>query len=245
MKKILIVLICFTSFQIFSQKRAGEVQYNYTIFYDKIITELPFLEQAEKDRRLLTWGNKEGYSSKMKLSFNEQESLYTHDDSEDVGYSRRKEDFLIHRNFDDKSILELMETLGKTYLIKEQMPEQKWRIMNELKEIQGHLCMKAIMYDASKDYDVVAWFAADIPVAAGPEVYYGLPGLILGLEINNGIVLVEAEKLELLDESQDITLPKKMKGREIDTSTYQKMVKDYIKTSIASRRYPDYWSMRY
>lgn len=245
MKKILIALIFLISLPSLAQKRSGNVQYKYTIFWAEIYANLPFLSQEEKDRELLTWGNPEGYSNKMKLSFNPNESLYEYDRSEDVaGQFSRRNDYLIHRNFKENKLLEYLETLGKTYLIKDELAKPKWRVMNELKEIQGHLCMKAVTQDTIKNHEIVAWFAADIPVSAGPETYYGLPGLILGMEINNGLVLIEAEKLELKDEPVEIKLPKKMKGKEVNLGTFNAMVTEHIKTSIASRRNP-YWSMRY
>jgi GLPGLI family protein len=245
MKKTIIAIALLISIPALAQKRSGNVQYKYTIFWAEIYANLPFLSQEEKDRELLTWGNPEGYSNKMKLTFNGNESLYEVDNSEDVAgdYSGRN-DFLIYRNFKEKTILEFLGTLGKTYLIKDELKMPKWRVMNELKEIQGHMCMKAVTQDTVKNHEVIAWFAADIPVSAGPETYFGLPGLILGLEINNGLVLMEAEKLELKDGPLTVTLPKKMKGKEIDLSTYNNMVQEHIKNSIGSRRNP-YWSMRY
>lgn len=206
---------------------------------------MSYLSQEERDRVLLTWGNNDGYSYKMKLHFNENESLYTYDLSEDIaGNSWRNEDYIIYRNYQENRLTELQETLGKTYLIKDNLQKPKWRIMNELKEIQGFMCMKAITKDTVKGQEIVAWFAANIPVPVGPESFYGLPGAILGLEIDNGNVLIEAEKISLSDEPTEVKLPKKMKGREINLTGLNELIVDHIKISTETRRNP-YWSMRY
>ena len=245
MKNLILLFICLLTLPSFAQSRAGEVQYKYTVFWSKIYNELPFLSREEKDRILLTWGNSEGYSYKTKLLFNADQSLYTYDDSEDVaGRTWRKGDYIIHRNFSENKILELQETLGKVYLIQDDLINPKWRIMNELKEIQGHLCMKAILTDTILKRHIEAWFAADIPVPAGPEVYFGLPGLILGMDINHGNLIIEAEKLSLSSEATEIKLPKKMKGKEINLTELNQMLSEHMKNSIANEWSP-YNALRY
>lgn len=242
-----LIILLFSSFAIKSkgQIREAKIVYEYTIFWNKIYTELPYLSQEEKDRELLTWGNSDGYKSKMNLFFDETRSLYTFGAAnEDQTYSWRNSDFIIYRDFAEKTILEYEETLGKTYVLKDEMPAYKWRVMNKLKEIKGHMCMLAVTQDTAKGYDIEAWFAADIPVPVGPERYYGLPGAILGLDINNGSVTLEAISIETIEVDEELKLPKKMKGKEIDYIGMQSLIAEHIKTSITAQRNP-YWSMRY
>ncbi|AWV98913.1 GLPGLI family protein [Arcticibacterium luteifluviistationis] len=245
MKKLIILFLLFSCTTTFAQKRSGTVQYKYTIDWKKIYQELSSLSQKEKDRIQLVYTKWESTSNNMDLIFNPTESLYTYGTSEEVArYSQRETDYVIYRNFEQKNIIELRETLGKSYLIEDDMPNQQWRIMNDLKEIQGHLCMKAVRTDTVKNQEIVAWFAADIPVSMGPELCYGLPGLILGLDIDDGNVIIEADKLELFDEPIKVELPKKMKGKAISPSDLDNKIMEHIKTSIAAKNNP-YWSMRY
>lgn len=250
MKKIQILLFCTLFLAIpfisFSQAQEGKITYKYTIFWTKIYSKLEFLSQAERDRAVLTWGNEDGYTTKMQLWFNPTESIYTYSDEadEESTYSWRKDDYLIYRNYEEKKIKELQEMLGKTYLIEDELNPYKWRVMNELKEIQGHLCMKAVTEDTVKKQTIEAWFAADIPVSVGPERLYGLPGAILGVEINGGDVIIEASKIEFRNVADELKLPRKMKGREIDVNQYHDLITEHIKNSMITQRDP-YWSMRF
>lgn len=242
---ILIVSLVFSGLTSNAQLNEGKIVYDYTIFWSKIYQKLSYLTQEEKDRQMLTWGNEEGYKTKMNLFFNPTSSLYTYGPAnDDQTYSWRNEDFIIYRDFADKKIVEFEETLAKTYVIRDEMPAYKWRVMNELKEVLGHLCMKAVTTDTVKNQDIVAWFAADIPVPAGPERYYGLPGVILELDINDGDVIVEAISIEPMEVTEELKLPKKMKGKEIDYATMQSMIAEHFVTSISAQRNP-YWSLRY
>jgi GLPGLI family protein len=247
MKKITIIpfLLLISTFA-FSQATEGKITYKYTIFWDKVYAKLDFLSQSEKDRIKLTWNNEEGYTTKMQLFFSPTASLYTYsEESENEStYSWRKDDYLIYRDFDEKKVKELQEMLGKTYLIEDELNSYKWRVMNELKEIQGHLCMKAITEDTVKKQTIAAWFAADIPVPVGPERLYGLPGAILGVEINGGDAIIEADNIELRNVAEELKLPRKMKGREINIDTYQSLIQEHMKNSMVTQRNP-FWSMRF
>lgn len=247
MKKIAVALFFLTiPVMGFSQANEGKITYKYTIFYDKIMAKMDFLSQSEKDRIKLTWSNEEGYTTKMNLFFNPTKSIYTYaDETEDESsYSWRKDDYLIYRDFEEKKIKELQEMLGKTYLIEDDLNPYKWRVMNELKEIQGHLCMKAITEDTVKRQIIEAWFAADIPASVGPERLYGLPGVILGVEINGGDVIIEADKIEIKNVDESLKLPKKMKGKEVNVNTYQLLIQEHMKNSMTTQRNP-FWAMRF
>ena len=92
--KILILLLISTGLK--AQNIVGEVEYRYRIFYDKIYSNLPHITEQEKDRILLTWSNPEGYSTRMKLQFWPEKSLYTFGEPYQVqSYSWQvKDDFI-------------------------------------------------------------------------------------------------------------------------------------------------------
>ena len=52
-----------------------------------------------------------------------------------------------------------------------------WTLVNEEREIAGHVARKATTTFRGRDY--IAWFAPSIPISEGPFVFSGLPGLIL------------------------------------------------------------------
>jgi len=242
LKTILLVLIV-TGLK--AQNMVGEVEYRYRIFYDKIYSSMPHITQQEKDRILLTWNNPEGYSSRMKLQFWPEKSLYTFGEPYQVSsYSWQVEDYIIENNLQDQTYLKYMDQMGKTYIVRDSLNAPKWRVMNEIRDILGHMCMKAVAQDSIKGQKITAWFASDIPVPVGPEEQFGLPGLILAYDINDGMLIVEAEKITFGEPQEPITLPKKLKGREISGTKYRDLVREFIETSIESEQ-AWMWDIRY
>jgi GLPGLI family protein len=181
----------------------------------------------------------------MKLQFSPEKSLYTYGEPYEVrSYSWQIEDYFIENNLVDQTYLKFMDQMGKTYLVRDSLNAPKWRVMNEIRDILGHMCMKAVSEDPIKGQKITAWFAADIPVPTGPEELFGLPGLILAYDINDGMLIVEAEKIAFGEPKEPITLPKKMKGREVTGSEYQDLVKKFIQNSIDSKQ-AWMWEIRY
>jgi GLPGLI family protein len=245
LKITITILLIFFGTGLRAQNIRGEVEYRYRIFYDKIYSSLPYLTEQEKDRILLTWNNPEGYSTRMKLQFWPQKSLYTFGAPYEVQwYSWQVEDYFIVNNLEEQTYLKYMDQMGKTYQVRDTPNPPKWRIMNEIRDILGHMCMKAVAEDSVKGQKITAWFASDIPVPVGPEEQYGLPGLILAYDVNDGMLIVEAEKITFGEPTEIITLPKKLKGKEISDTEYQDLVKNFIQTSIKSRR-AWMWDLRY
>ena len=118
-----------------------------------------------------------------------------------------------------------------------------WKILNQIKEVAGYICMKAVTVDTVKNQTITAWFAQDIPVQAGPERFFGLPGLILELDVNDGDVTIIASKVEFKKLTNEFNL-KKMKGKKISDAEYNKIIADFIKESIKGERNP-FWGLRY
>jgi GLPGLI family protein len=133
--------------------------------------------------------------------------------------------------------------LGKTYIVDDTLHTPTWKILNQIKEVAGYICMKAETVDTVKNQKITAWFAQDIPVMAGPERYFGLPGLILELDINEGDVTIVASKVEFKKLTNEFNL-KKIKGKKISDAEYTKIIADFIKDSIKGERNP-YWGLRY
>ncbi|MBN7815099.1 GLPGLI family protein [Algoriphagus pacificus] len=228
-----------------AQNIVGEVEYRYRIFYDKIYSSMPHLTQQEKDRILLTWNNPEGYSTRMKLQFWPEKSLYTFGAPYEVqSYSYQVEDYFIENNLNDQTYLKYMDQMGKTFIVTDSLNAPKWRVMNEIRDILGHMCMKAVTEDKIRGQKITAWFASDIPVPTGPEEQFGLPGLILAYDVNDGMLIVEAEKITFGEPEEIISLPKKMKGREVSGAKYQELIQEFIQTSTDSKR-AWMWEIRY
>lgn len=242
LKTIVLILIA-TGLR--AQNIVGEVEYRYRIFNDKIYSSLPHLTQQERDRIQLTWNNPEGYSTRMKLQFWPEKSLYTYGEPYEVrSYSWQVQDFFIENNLKDQTYLKYMDQMGKTYIVRDSLNAPKWRVMNEIRDILGHMCMKAVSEDSIKDQKITAWFASDIPVPIGPEEQFGLPGLILAYDINDGMLIVEAEKITFGEPGEIISLPKKLKGKEVSGTEYQDLVKKFIQTSVETKR-AWMWGIRY
>jgi len=112
---------------------------------------------------------------------------------------------VLYNDFTSGKRTELREMFDKKFIIDDSIRPGKWKMTGESKMILNHNCMKATTSqtrtsmrmnmdngkmerkEVTDTLNIVAWFATDIPVAAGPAEYQGqLPGLILEMDISNG-----------------------------------------------------------
>ena len=247
MKKILIVLCLLTTASV-AQKTEGVVTYVRKEYWLKITNRLTFLSQEQKDRMAQTWKNwaENNKGVKMKLAFSPSESLYTRnsDEPEEGGYSWRSSEFNLYRNFEKDKKIDVIEMLGKTYIIDDSLHTPVWKIGNQIKEVAGYICMKAETEDPVKKQKITAWFAQDIPVSAGPERVNGLPGLILELDVNDGDVVIEAVGVAFRPLTpDDLKLPK-LKGKKINDTAYNTLIRQHIAEQMTAHQNP-YWEIRY
>jgi len=116
----------------------------------------------------------------------------------------------------------------KQYLIKDQIPDYKWKISREKTDIAGYKATKAegVMMDS---IPVTAWYAPEIPIKDGPTSLAGLPGLIIKAEFEmNGAKLIYTLKdLKISEKELKIALP--TKGEVVTQDQFMKIVMDIQK----------------
>ncbi len=109
--------------------------------------------------------------------------------------------------------LDLQKTVARRYMMddyyvyEDSLHKIKWKIENETRKIAGWECRKAVGRIHDSVY-VVAFYCPEIIPQGGPELFSGLPGMILGLAIPRYYTTWFATKIELanIDESK-ITPP--------------------------------------
>jgi GLPGLI family protein len=247
--RAILLLLCalFTTAALRGQSLNGTITYERTSHWIRIMESLPYLSEAEKERTRLTWGRDEGYTLPMTLTFDEQTSLYTYGPEkakEQSGWSWRREEFFILRDFETQMRRDIIEMPDRVYLVEDEMPSIKWKILTEIKEVAGYVCMSAESRDTVKNQRIVAWFTTEIPLPYGPELYHGLPGIILELDINDGAVSIVARDVQLGSLARRPVLPKRKRLKTLTSAEYNQRIANHIKESIQIQRNP-YWSIRY
>lgn len=117
--------------------------------------------------------------------------------------------------YDKKSNTEIFETKlrEKKYLIKSNISKYNWNITSESKKINNFLCYRAtaiIEYDdfrGKEKHEIEAWFCPEIPLSYGPDIYYGLPGLIFEANYVNSKVKFYLKNIVKLDSQLPLEIP--------------------------------------
>ncbi|MEP7196642.1 MAG: GLPGLI family protein [Saprospiraceae bacterium] len=242
MKCIIVFIFCLP---LLLNAQVSKIVYDHTVSWSKIVRSLPYLSKEEKDRISLTWGKDENEPTKYILAYDKSQATYQLDfDNLPVQeYHWKREKMLIHTNLIEKRRLDNIEVLGKAFIFDDNVPKIKWKILNEIKEVSGYVCMKAETIDTIKNQKIIAWFTYEIPVSLGPESFGGLPGLILEINKNDGCAVITATSITLNSIATPLVIPKK-KGKKMTNEKYDIFLSNHIKESIASNRNP-YWSIHY
>jgi len=145
------------------------------------------------------------------------------------------------------------ETMGKIFLIKDELQKIDWKLESDSKYIGDYLCFKASYtkrIEVSKSFSssgstvkeddeekapefkertITAWYTPQIPVSHGPHIYQGLPGLIL--EVNDGKLTILCSKIVLNPEDK-VTIEEPTKGKEVNQATYNAIMEKKTKEML-------------
>jgi len=123
-------------------------------------------------------------------------------------------------NIADNEVKSSSDLFGKTFLVTGPPKTYKWKITGKQKQVGTFLCQEAIYQDSTET--IKAWFTPMIPVAAGPNTYCGLPGMILHMDFNDGSRLLTAVDIQL-KEIDSALITKPTEGKKVSRAEYKKI----------------------
>ncbi|MEE9407827.1 MAG: GLPGLI family protein [Polaribacter sp.] len=136
-------------------------------------------------------------------------------------------------NNSNKTAAHNIEILNKKYIVDKSYKMKGWELNSEVQIIDGYTCFKATRKQfiprANKDRILIAWYTPDIPVPYGPVGNGGLPGLILKLEISNGLIYL-VDKI-ILNPKKMKKIPSIKKGKKINIREMVILMRDARKVT--------------
>lgn len=125
-------------------------------------------------------------------------------------------------------------------------PKIRWKVdPTQTRTVLGYECMMATASETEKrtmpvfdesgnmtikdtvvTNQITAWFTDAISSAAGPDKYNGLPGLILALDLNDGVTTYVATKVDAVTVSEE-DLKINTKGKKVTPEQLDKIKKDH------------------
>lgn len=207
---------------------------------------------------------KKQFEKTFLLSFNKTESLYTQEaalDKPQIGgggfdmvvISTQGSSDILYKNNKAKSYTNQTDTMGKIFLVKDELEEIDWKLEPDTKYIGEYLCFKATYTkevevanfkidsdsNASDESEskkpemetriVTAWYTTQIPVNSGPSMYHGLPGLIL--EVHDGELHMVCSKI-VLNPEEAIKIEEPTKGKVVSQKEHDAIVERKTKEML-------------
>ncbi len=218
-KKTLLLCIFFVNlFYCYSQQ-----QFNYNFYIDDTVRDGTLFYDAKEDTAIyldkLSSRKKVGEKEEIadiSFSFNENIDLYYFKNNHKVLYT----DNLFKNN----------------YLVDDELPEIKWELSNEKREIENLICYKATTKFRGRTW--TAWYHPDIPINYGPWKFYGLPGLIVEIKDDSNRFAFALTEYALNSKNVaptiDLSKPKKVTMKEmvkITDEAYENLLNELIRTS--------------
>jgi len=218
-----------------SEIKAGIVKYEA---FDKF--DLSYFKNADSKVKEWLAGMSKGAKSSKVLYFNNRYSLFEEDysaqataEDKKVLVMRGKMPYITAPRAELKKVYidrkngemtQQMELMTRFFIIDKDILEWEWKPAPEQTKILGYLCMSA--KSTTGDKTITAWFSPQINTIAGPDLYSGLPGLILAVDINGENVLLATEVD--INQPGDEVFKKPSEGRKMKREAFQKLVDEKI-----------------
>ena len=179
------------------------------------------------------------------LNFTTKHSMYTPGREPEkpvnfwVGRSPANENE-VYTDYTASKVTAKKQIYEEKFLVKDSARKIEWKVMDEIRMIANYKCRKAVGRICDSVY-VIAFYTDDIMVSGGPEMFGGLPGMILQIAVPRLHTTWIATKVDVQPDVDAIKMPKK--GKEV---TQKEM---FTKLSESLERWGDYaykaiwWSM--
>ncbi|MEX1193015.1 MAG: GLPGLI family protein [Brumimicrobium sp.] len=100
-----------------------------------------------------------------------------------------------YQNLNSKRLFQEFSFWGTKVYMEDTIKSRKWIMTDQKRMIAGYECRQA-MWEANDSTRIYAWYADELMASVGPETFNGLPGVILGLALEDGGVVYFAKKVE-------------------------------------------------
>lgn len=118
---------------------------------------------------------------------------------------------IVMTDFTAKTIKANKKVFEQKFYVEDTMRNIEWTVKDEIRTIANFKCHKAVGKICDSVY-VVAFYTEDIIVSGGPEMFGGLPGMIMELAIPRLHCTWTADKVELIaPQETDFVVPDKGK----------------------------------
>jgi GLPGLI family protein len=135
------------------------------------------------------------------------------------------DDGALYKNYATGAILEEDILEDKKYLISDSIKAQPWKLSGDTNTILGHTCRKATQV-LPRGAKVIAWYAEDLSLPIGPGQFGGLPGAILGVDVDSGGIVYRATQILPSVDGKDLTAPKG--GKSITRADFDKKKRELM-----------------
>ena len=230
MKTLLIVTVAFLVSQLaVAQVKDGKIIYERKVNMHKRLTG----EQASMRNMVPEFS-----TFRMQLLFSENESIFkqieTEEDIRDQAGGpedgriivRMGGDNEVYKNCASGKIIELRELGPRKYIIEDSIRSFSWKLDEaEARTIKEYACKKATTKNP-RGGEIVAWYTDQIPCPGGPEVFGGLPGMILELNIGDGEIVFSPLEIVIGSDQKMVKAPNN--GKKISRKEFEKMLEEEL-----------------
>lgn len=223
----LLLMLCSTAWA--QHTMQGKIEYARSTNLKRVIDEM----DEDNKRWINKMGNKIPSHNTLyfDLLFTNTQSIYKpgreSEESVNMWFARSPaSENIVFTDLQTGKVTAQKQIYEEKFLIKDTMRKLKWKISDEVRTIANYKCRKAVTIMHDSVY-VVAFYTEDIPASTGPEMFSGLPGMILQIAIPRLHTTWVAQKIEYQKpEEKELTPPKK--GKEVT----QKEMYTTISTSL-------------
>lgn len=132
------------------------------------------------------------------------------------------DDDVVLSDFKKNKVISLKDLYGDKFVIEDSLKHIKWKLGSEIRTIANYKCRKAVAKMCDSVY-IVAFYTDDIPASSGPEMFGGLPGMILEIAIPRLYTTWVATNVEITAPKENELTLASARGKKL---THQQMEKE-------------------
>jgi hypothetical protein len=136
-------------------------------------------------------------------------------------------DNIVLTDFNNEKVKASKTVYEQKFYVQDSIRKIEWKIADEMRTIANYRCRKAVgkMFDSVY---VVAYYTDDIPATVGPEMFAGLPGMILEVAVPRLHTTWIAQTIDIAKPKEtDFALSEK--GKKVNNKEMAGMLKDSFK----------------